>query len=416
MATYVPFVAFGLSHGQNLNFENLFGSLSALKLVTVPLLTGLQAIASVTNGLASLERIQTYLRGEIIESRITSTLQQQEYQDAPNEYGMDSAPFEVSRRVSSSVIHLDGASFGLIPGQHILKDVNISVSKSEFVMVLGQIGSGKSLLLRALVSEMWHEHGIAELPISGIAFCAQTPWLWNGTIRQNIVADESLDIDEAWYSKVVWACAMKPDFRELKFGDQTFVGSKGISLSGGQKNRISLARALYSRKAAYIIDDVLSGLDNATEKIVFARVFGRSGILRSSGATVILATHAAHWASEADQAVIMSRGTVSEKGPHSTLRGLGELTRKSGLDKGEQKPGISETDESYDPTSVVDGEELKPSIQPPGGNDDERRSGDAEAFWYYLRSVGLKQLLIFASLLVGHQLATTAQCKICRRN
>ncbi|KAL2352474.1 hypothetical protein BJ546DRAFT_210965 [Cryomyces antarcticus] len=90
------------------------------------------------------------------------------------------------------------------------------------------------------------------------------------------------------------------------------VGTKGISLSGGQRNRIALARAVYSRKPILIIDDILSGPDQSTEKKVFHGVFGQNGILKRSNMTVVLATHSIHWASDADK--IDSRHLVEMMG------------------------------------------------------------------------------------------------------
>jgi len=85
---------------------------------------------------------------------------------------------------------------------------------------------------------------------------------------------------------------LEEDLASLQNGDQSQIGSKGITLSGGQKSRIAIARAVYSKKSIVIFDDVFSGMDATTEALVFTRLLGPEGLLRKIRATVILATHA----------------------------------------------------------------------------------------------------------------------------
>lgn len=176
----------------------------------------------------------------------------------------------------------------------------------HLTMIVGSIGCGKSTLLKGILGENSTERGLVYARSEEIAFCGQTPWLINGTIRENIIVESSYDED--WYSKVVSACKLEVDFENLTSGDATAVGSKGIMLSGGQKQRLvsgltrvswclllisyqSIARAVYSRKRLAIFDDVFSGLDAVTEQQVFASVFSKDGILAQIGTNIILATH-----------------------------------------------------------------------------------------------------------------------------
>ena len=104
-------------------------------------------------------------------------------------------------------------------------------------MVVGPVGSGKSTLLKALIGETYSLSGDLRLSVSRVAFCDQTPWLTNGTIRSNIVGESGV-YDEAWYDTVIHACDLVTDFAQHSRGDQTMVGSRGVKLSGGQKQRI----------------------------------------------------------------------------------------------------------------------------------------------------------------------------------
>lgn len=175
------------------------------------------------------------------------------------------------------------------------------------------VGSGKSTLLKALIGEVFIQKGSVTVANDEIAYCSQNPWLWNGTIHENIVGAEIAD--EAWLTKVTWACGLDQDFRDLPKGIYTRVGNDGTALSGGQKNRISLARALYSRKPLVVLDDVLSGLDTRTEKLVFGRTLGPQGLLRKSSSTVVLATHAIKWLRYADDMLLVESGRLVYKGP-----------------------------------------------------------------------------------------------------
>jgi ATP-binding cassette subfamily C (CFTR/MRP) protein 1 len=143
------------------------------------------------------------------------------------------------------------------------------------------------------------------------ALCEQTPWLQNGTIRDNIIGISSYDED--WYKTVIHACALVDDFAKCPSGDQTRVGSGGFAISGGQKQRIALARALYSRAQLFLLDDIFSGLDTTSEFHILTHVFGQGSIMDRLDATVILVTHSTRWIPRADFIVVMSEGRIVEQ-------------------------------------------------------------------------------------------------------
>jgi ATP-binding cassette, subfamily C (CFTR/MRP), member 1 len=389
------------------NFQVLFGSLASLKLVTGFLAPALQQIAVFTNSMASLERIQSYLQSEIIDLSPREDDDSFSYGENPNGIKLE----ELNPYHGSSVIRLAGASFAVHIGQPILTDLNLRITRGTFNMVLGKIGSGKSLLLRSLIGEMWHDQGVADLPSTGVAFCAQMPWLRNVSIRDNILGESVFEED--WYATVVWSCALGQDFKELSRGEMTLIGSKGISLSGGQKNRIALARALYARNSTLILDDILSGLDKTTEMLVFKRVFGWNGLLRRSRSTVILATHSSHWASEADEIITMSNETILEQVPFDALVHAWELGLLSTEDP--ESNLISDADTIHR-DQAMDESSKKPSnikvLEDTTSLDEERRSGDKRSFAAYLSSVGIFHVTLYIVLLFLANGSTTAQCKL----
>lgn len=125
------------------------------------------------------------------------------------------------------------------------------VTGHKLIIVVGPIGSGKSSFLSALLQELPISSG--SLYITGkVAFACQEPWMFSGTLQQNILFGRPFDNNK--YQDVVNACALDSDFRQLPQGDKTEVGDRGITLSGGQKARIALARAIYQEADIYLLD------------------------------------------------------------------------------------------------------------------------------------------------------------------
>ncbi|KAJ7643885.1 hypothetical protein FB45DRAFT_896346 [Roridomyces roridus] len=158
-------------------------------------------------------------------------------------------------------------------------------------LIIGPTGSGKTSMLMALLGEM---HWIPSSPDSwynlprsgGIAYAAQESWILNETIRDNITFDTPFD--EERYKKVLYQCALEPDLALFQAGDKTEVGEKGLTLSGGQKSRLTLARAVYSHADILLLDDVLAALDIHTSQWIVEKCFGGDLI---QGRTIILVAH-----------------------------------------------------------------------------------------------------------------------------
>ena len=269
--------------------------------------------------------------------------------------------------------------------------------------------------MRSLAGETKLVSGTFAQPNSGIAFCDQAVWLRNATIQQNILGED--DLDEAWYSMVLSACGLVQDLQGMKRGDQTPVGSQGISLSGGQKNRLALARALYARKPVLVIDDMLAGLDNMTEKLVFDRVFGRNGLLRKSNATVILATHATYYARHADRIVALSEGRITNEGTFQEL-----VEKNVDFDVFDGNASNQEVESAVDVIVEVDSSTklAKQSMLASEENEEEedmgRRSGDKRSLLFFLQAIGPLHVSLYWILLTLATVATQIQCKYSSRD
>ncbi|KAJ2483674.1 hypothetical protein IWW56_000238 [Coemansia sp. RSA 2131] len=181
----------------------------------------------------------------------------------------------------------------------------LTIAVGEFVTVVGCVGSGKSSLMAALCGEMPIISGQGRL--SGrIGFVDQKPTVLNTTFRENVLMGN--EYDEKWFNQVIYASALTQDLEQMEDGDQTIVGSNGVKLSGGQKTRLALARALYLKADVYIFDDLLSAVDAHVERHIIENVLVASGIVSSK--TRILVTHAEHVIPLSDKVVTLTDGQV----------------------------------------------------------------------------------------------------------
>ena len=201
-----------------------------------------------------------------------------------------------------------------------LADINFAAKKGQLTCVVGRVGSGKSTLFKALLGEV-PAAGAADITICGsVAYCLQSPWILNGLVKQNILF--GCRYNREWYNRTVDACELTTDFKVLPDGDRTVVGEKGISLSGGQKARVALARAVYSKSDVYLFDDVLSAVDAHVGKRITEKVLGPQGIIKTK--TRVLATNLVPVLHEADLIYMLQKGRVVERG------NFGEVMQRGG--------------------------------------------------------------------------------------
>lgn len=203
-----------------------------------------------------------------------------------------------------SPIKLESCSFAW-PGKlsPVLSDVTLTIPQG-LTVVCGVVGAGKSALLQALLGELDELKGVSHIPNEMVGYCAQTPWLQSMSIRDNILF--SSPYNEQRYKRVLDACALVPDLTNFSHGDLSFVGENGIGLSGGQKARVALARAVYSSAKVLFLDDPLSALDhNTAESIVRKCLLGP--LMKDR--TIVLVTHRVSLVhAHADQIVEISGG------------------------------------------------------------------------------------------------------------
>ncbi|KAF2181846.1 hypothetical protein K469DRAFT_740732 [Zopfia rhizophila CBS 207.26] len=270
----------------------------------------------------------------------------------------------------------------------VLQNLNFNIKEGSLTMIVGPVSSGKSTLLKAILGETPAAQGFQRSFYTEVAYCSQSAWLVNGTLRDNII--HSSDYDPEWYTTVIQACDLETDIANMQFGDETIVGSKGLSLSGGQQQRVALARAIYFRRSIVLIDDVMCGLDASTEEHVFESVLGHNGLLRGTDTTVIFVTNAVHRLNQADHVIALgSDGTITEQGTFE------ELYQLDGYCSSLSYNGRSIYQQN-EPKSTIKG--FKRSLvshKEAKSVEEQDAAGDLTIYAYYIRTFGWKRWIVF---------------------
>lgn len=387
-----------LQGGSGLSVSQAITSLAALNLLSAPLGTLLYSIPQGWAALGCFVRIQEFL---LLPSRTEQrSLPPQASTNADEIDIQGQIELQSMRRPADNVITVSPGCFGWSDSDsHIVKvDFPLSIRPGITILV-GPVGCGKSTLLKGIIGETPQISSRVNIPSAEIAYADQSAWIMNGSIMDNITAGTDFDLDAEWYRTVCHSCALDIDFRQMPDGDSTVVGSKGVKMSGGQKQRISLARALYSRTKLVILDDVLAGLDSVTEELVFKRVFGRDGLLRRLGATVVLATHSVKHLPQADLILVLEQdGTLVQQGTFAELNATGRYIRDMEHKLGGETSGHDEDDAESEDTRKADQIEVPATV---AAADESRKTGDWMIYKYYARALGPFGLVLFASLVSG---------------
>eukprot|EP00658_Telonema_sp_P-2_P038685 TRINITY_DN27705_c0_g1_i1.p1 TRINITY_DN27705_c0_g1~~TRINITY_DN27705_c0_g1_i1.p1 ORF type:complete len:1461 (-),score=356.90 TRINITY_DN27705_c0_g1_i1:130-4512(-) len=188
-----------------------------------------------------------------------------------------------------------------------LRAIDLVIRTGWLVGITGAVGTGKSSLLAGIANLMEHTGG--SVVVRGrVAFCAQQPWIQNATLKQNVLFGR--DYDDQRFRSVLHACALLDDIAMLADHEDTQIGERGVTLSGGQKARVALARACYVDADVYLLDDILSAVDSGVGEHIMENCIQR--FLR--GKTVLLATHHIQWLPVCDRIVHVDHGTIALQG------------------------------------------------------------------------------------------------------
>jgi len=190
---------------------------------------------------------------------------------------------------------------------------SLSIPRGELVVVVGSVGSGKTALLLSILGELPSYSGSVSLG-GTVSYVPQHPWIISDSVRDNITF--GVDFDNSRYQRALFASGLRPDLQNLPAGDATRIGERGINLSGGQRHRVALARAVYQNAEIYLLDDPLSALDPQVARHVFNNLI--CGELRDK--TRMVVTHRLEFAMEADRVIVIENGEIIEQGePHHLI-------------------------------------------------------------------------------------------------
>ena len=304
--------------------------------------------------------ITSVIEATVAVGRLTSFLTAEELQpDAVIQY-------DAALQVGDEAIRIRDGTFAWDrnDSRRCLEDIDFLAHKGELTCIVGRVGSGKSSLLQAITGDVWKIHG--EVSVHGTtAYVAQQAWVMNASVKENIVFGHRWD--PQFYDRTVKACALLEDFKTLPNGDQTEVGERGISLSGGQKARLTLARAVYARSDVYLLDDCLSAVDQHVGRHLIDNVFGPKGLLASK--TRVLATNSIPVLLEADFVALLRDGRIFEKGSYPQLMAMrGEVANLI-------RTANNEEEESFSPSPSPSVEDTKDLSHPESSDESETLYG-----------------------------------------
>lgn len=267
-----------------------------------------QGVTQLAETLVSLERIQNFLLFEEVHlgSINLNTVLKKIY---------TSTPLLNSSSKKSIGIHLQDVSAKWMNNQpeETLHDVNFNVGPKQLVAIVGPVGSGKTSLLHAIMRELPITRGYKDV-VGRISYASQEPWLFAGTVKQNILFGEEWNMKK--YEKVIKVCALERDLNILPYGDRSIVGDRGVTLSGGQKARINLARAIYKDADIYILDDPLSAVDTHVGKQLFEDCI--CGYLKNC--CTVLVTHQLQYLRNVSKIFLMENGSTVCNGTYNEIR------------------------------------------------------------------------------------------------
>lgn len=348
-ASMLSFITYDLSHGGGLSPAPVFSSLALFNSLRIPLNLLPMVIGQVVDALASIVRIQEFLAAEEVQDEaiwdyegenaivvkdadftwertpsqnadvnpqmaLKSMKDIQATEKADKKAAKNKAKEDEKRKSKLSSnekpdsVPPSPTTSGSLGEEEeeapfSIRNIDLKVGRKELIAVIGGVGSGKSSLLGALAGDMRRTAGSLTLG-SSRAFCPQYAWIQNAPVKENIVFGK--EFNEKWYNQVIDACALRPDLEILPSGDQTEIGERGITVSGGQKQRLNIARAIYFDADMILMDDPLSAVDAHVGRHIMDNAI--CGLLKDK--CRILATHQLHVLHRADRIVWMKDGAI----------------------------------------------------------------------------------------------------------
>ncbi|KAG6582881.1 ATP-binding Cassette (ABC) Superfamily [Phytophthora cinnamomi] len=309
--------------GNTLDVGTALTSLALFNILRFPLFMLPQVLNSIVEASVSVDRLSSYLQEEEREKVGPGDLDRVGIRVNNADFMWDTASStsssseassgsqeEDSLLKSDSILGKDALESG--ESLPVLQSVTLDGHPGDLIAVVGHVGSGKSTLLSGILGDARCSRGEVNLRGS-VAYVSQQPFIQNATVRENICF--GLPFDEAKYAEALRVSSMQKDLAVLPGGDMTEIGEKGINLSGGQRTRVALARAVYQDADIYLLDDILSAVDSHVGHDIFKECIKKC--LKNK--LVVLVTHGLTFLSECDKIVVLENGMIVEDGSYEDL-------------------------------------------------------------------------------------------------
>lgn len=383
-ASMLAFITYSLTDNA-LNPANVFSSLALFNSLRMPLNLLPLVIGQVVDAWSSLKRVQEYLlceeqldeavwdldaKGAIKLTDANFTWERTVTQDAndledPKGKPRTKAELKADNKSKMNTAGeekpgLSGVSSGETTPDNAsestrepfkLHDMNFTLGRNELVAVIGGVGSGKSSLLAALAGDMRKTSGEIVFGADR-AFCPQYAWIQNATVKENILFGKKMD--RHWYDTVIDACALRPDLDMLPNNDQTEIGERGITVSGGQKQRLNIARAIYFDADIVLMDDPLSAVDAHVGRHIFDNAI--CGLLKDK--CRVLATHQLWVLNRCDRIIWLEDGRIQAIDTYDNL-----MANDAGFQHLMKTTAVEEEEEEKDHANEEGGEEGKHVVE-----------------------------------------------------
>lgn len=285
------FIAFSIWSDRPLTSSIVFPALSLYQLLNFPM--------SMLAGMVSM-----FLQTQVSAARLAAFFDSEELDQESRKV------LPAPAKGEHEALRFENATFSWASDQvsPTLSELDWTVEPGELVAVLGRVGEGKSSILSAILGDMVRVQG--QVYVHGeTAYFSQGGWCMSASVRDNILFGRAYN--EAHYKQCVMACALEPDLAILEHGDMTEIGERGVSLSGGQRARVALARACYASADIYLLDDPLAAVDAHVGAHIWEHVIGPRGMLRHR--TRILTTNAVSYLPDCDKIVTVRQGKLLQE-------------------------------------------------------------------------------------------------------
>ncbi|KAH6606099.1 MRP-type ABC transporter [Trichoderma cornu-damae] len=362
VVTLVVFAIVARLQGSQMDVSTAFTTVAILALVTEPANMIMTIIPNAVATSANFERIQAYM----LEPPQTDKRR------------VASQPADVPRTNATEVaVDIKGVTVESPTTKEILlHNIELTLHRGSTTTCSGAVGSGKSILAKAMLGEIVPSEGTVTVASTSIGFCDQQAWLPTGKVKQ-IICGFSASIDEERYETAVQACCLNHDLSTFPEGDSTIVGSRGINLSGGQRQRLALARLVYSLHDIAVLDDPFSALDGNTENAVVDNLLGPNGWFKKRNTAVFLVTNSAQHFHLADEILILEKGRIASRGSWDELKSsVSELSK------------FTFTEATKRPEAVLQVVRRTSQSDTDAERDVYRKTGDFSLYSYYLNSAG----------------------------